>query len=197
MDIYNLEYKTLNDAIENKNKKVINQFLKLPIIIKKRFIYQSLDINSLIEQINIPDCCDIISLFQDDIIMFEKIYIRILLSIKKTFIQKYKFNRIKDNIINIGNHLISHLMILIEKNKINNFENILSKQTDIFNSWNLNIKDKKTLRKQKYNFMKKILELYDKEFQKLSIYIAGINKYKFLNIIIESGMQNYIKVIQK
>jgi hypothetical protein len=188
MDIYNLEYKTINEAIDNKNKKIINQFLRLPVIIKKRFLYGDIDIDTLMEQIKISDYCDIISMFQDDTIMFEKIYIKMLLSIKKTSVQKYRFNKIKENIINIGNHLISHLMGLIEKNQLDKFRKIINKHKEIFDAWDLSIKKQKIRHKKTYNLSKKIVELYNKEFQKLSIYIASINREKFLNIIIDSNL---------
>ena len=143
MDIYNLDCKTVNEAFNNKNKKIIKQFLSLPIIIKKKMLYENLNIDRVMEEIKIENYCDIISIFQDDPIMFEKIYIKMLLSIKKTFIQKYKFNKIKEDIINIVNHLISYLMILIEKNQLNHFKKMLYNHKEIFDSWDLSIKKKK------------------------------------------------------
>lgn len=190
MDIYNLDYNTINEAIDNKNKKIINQFLRLPNIIKKKIIYENINIDSLMEQIKISDYCEIISMFQDDIIMFEKIYIKILLTIKKTSVKKFKFNNIKENIIHIGNYLISHLMILMKENKINDFKKIIYKQREVFNTWSLSITKKNVKNNKKYNLMKKIVNIYNKEFQKLSIYIASINQDIFLNIIIESNLIN-------
>ena len=195
MDIYSLDYKTVETAINNKNKKIINQFIKLPNTIKKKFIYEDLNLDNLIEQINISDYCDIISMFQNDIIMFEKIYVKMLLNIKKNPFAKYRDNKIKNDINNIGNYFISHLMVVIEQNNISNFKKIINKQKEILHLWNLTIqkdikKNKLLKQKNKQSLMHKIVELYDKEFQKLSIYIASINKDNFLNIVIESNFFN-------
>lgn len=190
MDIYNLDSDTINKGINNKDKKIIKHFLNLPNIIKKRCFYQNINFDSLIEQIKISDYDNVISLFQDDIIMFEKLYNKILETLKDTSIQKYRFNKFKIHINNISNYLISHLMTIIEKNNIYKFRKIITKHKDFFYSWNIKAKKIKHSRNKKINIIKEIISIYDKEFQKLAIYIASKGKANFINVIIDNKIIN-------
>merc|ERR1711916_216741 len=121
MEIYNLNSEAFNNALNQKDKKIINIFLKLPNTIKKKIVLDLEDTNLLLSSIKSNEYTNIISLFQDDFIMFEKLYIPLIESLKQKKIGK-RYRKcaygLKKEINNIGNIMISQFIILANNNEI-------------------------------------------------------------------------------
>ena len=190
MEIYNLNSEILNEALQKKNKKVINDFLKLPNVIKKKIILDIKNIHSLLEIIKIEDYYLIFSLFQDDFNMFQKLYINLMISLKNKYTYKYRFNKLgryRYCIDSICNIFISHLMVLADNDKIEVFRKFIENYKKSFEYKELG-KKKQNSRSRKVNVLKQIINIYNIEFQNFIIYLLNLKKEEFINIIIDSNM---------